>query len=534
MAFFLSNERGERSLDVFQLMGKLVLSGKEQFEKDVKDTEKIGSKLATNIGKSLKTVAKVGAAAVGACATAVAALAKESLNSYAEYEQLVGGSQLLFGDAYDFIAEKAKTAYKDVQMSQNEYLQQVNGFAVGLKTSLGGNEQAAAELASKIIQAEADVVAATGNSQEAVQNAFNGIMKGNFTMLDNLQLGITPTKEGFQTLIEQVNDYNATLGKTTNYQIDNLADCQAALVDYIEMQGLSGYASNEAAGTIQGSLSMVKASWQNLLTGFADSSQDMDSLIENLVTSLTTAAHNIVPRLAQILSGISGAMAQIMPVICAELPGLLEALLPGIIEGAVVLVKGLIMALPMVLELLLSQVPFIISELASALIEVFPVLVETVIKLLGQIGSSIKEFFSNLGDYIKLPHIGISPSGWKIADLLKGSIPKLSIEWYAKAMNNPMLMNEPTIFGYNAKTGQLQAGGEAGSEVVAGTNTLMNMIGDAVESKTAAQNERIVSVLVSILNAILGGNAELLQVFMSDRTFTVGEREFARLVKQYA
>ena len=100
----------------------------------------------------------------------------------------MGGAELLFGDAYDFIAGRAANAYAHVQMSQNEYLQQVNGFATGLKTALGGNEQAAAELAARIIEAEADVVAATGNSQEAVQNAFNGIMKSNFTMLDNLDI----------------------------------------------------------------------------------------------------------------------------------------------------------------------------------------------------------------------------------------------------------------------------------------------------------------------------------------------------------
>lgn len=392
MAFFLFlMKEGERSLDAFKIMGKLVLSGKEQFEEDVNDAKKIGTNLASSIGKALQTAAKVGAVAIGACATAIGAVAKASFDSFAEYEQLVGGAQLLFGDAYGYIAEQAQNAYKEVQMSQNDYLQQVNGFATGLKTALGGNEQAAAELAHRIIKAEADVVAATGNSQEAVQNAFNGIMKSNFTMLDNLQLGITPTKEGFQTLIDQVNEYNKTLGKTTNYQIDNLADCQSALIDYIEMQGLSGYAANEAADTIQGSISMVKASWQNLLTGFADSSQDLDVLTENLVESVTIAAQNIVPRLAQILGGISTALEQIMPVISAELPSILEQLLPGVISGAVSLVNGLLMALPTVLQILIDELPSVISQLAEGITECFPVLLETV-----------ENLFSQIWDYISL------------------------------------------------------------------------------------------------------------------------------------
>lgn len=376
-------------MDVFQIMGKLFLEGKEQFDKDINVAKEKGSQLASVVGKGLETVAKVGVAAVGVAATAITAMSKQSLDSYAEYEQLVGGSQLLFGDAYSFIADQAKNAYATVQMSQNEYLQQVNGFATGLKTALKGNEQAAAELAAKIIKAEADVVAATGNSQEAVQNAFNGIMKSNFTMLDNLQLGITPTKEGFKDLIKQVNAYNKTLGKTTNYQIDNLADCQAALVDYIEMQGLAGYASNEAAGTIQGSLAMVAASWQDLLVGFADGSQDLGVLIDKFVGSVSTAARNIVPKLAQILGGLTVAMAEIIPAVNAELPVLMEELLPGIIEGAVALVVGLIAVAPdLVNTLIISINQFITQKLP----QMFPGLADNI--------SAVQTWFADLGSYM--------------------------------------------------------------------------------------------------------------------------------------
>lgn len=249
-------------------------------------------------------------AGVKKLAGVVADVGKAAYTSYARYEQLAGGAQLMFGDAYDFVAEKARNAYKTVQMSQNDYLQQVNGFATGLKTALGGNVQAAAELADKVITAEADVVAATGNTQEAVQNAFNGIMKSNFTMLDNLQLGITPTKEGFQQLIDKVNEWNAENGEATSYTIDNLADCQAALVDYIEMQGLAGYAANEAAGTIEGSTASMKAAWQNLATGMADSSADMEGLTKDFVDSVFTAGKNIIPRVQQIVTGVGTATAE--------------------------------------------------------------------------------------------------------------------------------------------------------------------------------------------------------------------------------
>lgn len=268
---------------------------------DDQATGKIGgitssfSKVGSSIGKGLATAAKVGTAALTAVGTAAVGVAKSSIDAYAEYEQLVGGAQLMFGDAYGYVAEKSANAYKTVQMSQNDYLRQMNGFATGLKTALGGDEQAAAELADRILQAEADVVAATGNTQEAVQNAFNGIMKNNFTMLDNLQLGITPTKEGFKELIASVNDWNAANGKSTKYTIGNLADMQSALVDYIEMQGLAGYASKEASQTISGSVAAMKGSWQNLMVGMSDDSQSIDVLVDNFADSVETVADNIIP-----------------------------------------------------------------------------------------------------------------------------------------------------------------------------------------------------------------------------------------------
>lgn len=293
--------------NVFELFATISLDT-DEYGRKLKDSENKTSTFADVLKANLASGAII--AGVKKLAGVVADVGKAAYTSYARYEQLAGGAQLMFGDAYDFVAEKARNAYKSVQMSQNDYLQQVNGFATGLKTALGGNVQAAAELADKVITAEADVVAATGNTQEAVQNAFNGIMKSNFTMLDNLQLGITPTKEGFQQLIDKVNEWNAENGEATAYTIDNLADCQAALVDYIEMQGLAGYAANEAAGTIEGSTASMKAAWQNLATGMADSSADMEGLTKDFVDSVFTAGRNIIPRVQQIVTGVGAATAE--------------------------------------------------------------------------------------------------------------------------------------------------------------------------------------------------------------------------------
>ena len=338
--------------------------------------------LSGKLKNGLATAAKVGAAAVAAAGTAIVAIGKQAIEQYAEYEQLVGGAELMFGDAYDFVAEKAKNAYSAVQMSQNDYLKQVNGFATGLKTALGGNAQAAAELADKIVSAEADVVAATGASQEMVQNAFNGIMRSNYVMLDNLQLGITPTKEGFQEVIDKVNEWNAANGKATNYVIDNLADAQSALVDYIEMQGLQGYAADEAARTIQGSLASMRGAWQNLLTGVADDNANFEVLVSNFVDSLVGVGANIIPRINIVIQGLTQLITQASQTIIPLAVETLLQNLPSIVAAGMDMVLAIVNGILDNIDLLIDCVLELVDVVVDKLIENLPKLVEGGIRLI--------------------------------------------------------------------------------------------------------------------------------------------------------
>lgn len=126
--------------------------------------------------------------------------------------------------------------------------------------------------------------------------------------------------------------------------------------------------------------------------------------------------------------------------------------------------------------------------------------------------------------HIPLPHFSISPSGWKVGDLLDGVIPSLGIDWYAKGG----VLEEPTAFGINGN--RLMVGGEAGPEAVAPIDTLQRYIAEAV----AAQNSGLVDILQKILSAILSGNIEMKDKFieaLEEMRFDINNREFARLVK---
>jgi hypothetical protein len=115
----------------------------------------------------------------------------------------------------------------------------------------------------------------------------------------------------------------------------------------------------------------------------------------------------------------------------------------------------------------------------------------------------------------------------------KGSLPSVGISWHAKAMNHPMLMESPTIFGYDAKSGNLLGGGEAGSEMVGGTNTIMSMISAAVDR----QNTGLQAILQRILEAILSMDENMLKnisAAMENKKILWNDRELGRLVNKYA
>ena len=160
------------------------------FKVDVDDqaSDKI-SNLSSKLGNGLKTAAKIGAAAVAAAGTAIVAIGKQSIEQYAEYEQLVGGVETLFKTSSDKVMEYAKNAYKTAGLSANEYMNTVTSFSASLLQSLGGDTEAAVEYADMAITDMSDNANKMGTSMEMIQNAYQGFAKGNMTMLDNLKLG---------------------------------------------------------------------------------------------------------------------------------------------------------------------------------------------------------------------------------------------------------------------------------------------------------------------------------------------------------
>lgn len=144
---------------------------------------------------------------------------------------------------------------------------------------------------------------------------------------------------------------------------------------------------------------------------------------------------------------------------------------------------------------------------------------------------AIKGFFDKLKlkfPDLKLPHFKVDGE----FSLNPPKVPKFAIDWYDKAMDDGMILNKPTIFGVNSK-GQPMGGGETGSETVVGTQSLMNMINNAVgQSNNGLYDvlDKILTVLKNIDNSMYDKIVAALQALGIE----FDERELARLVKKYA
>ncbi len=116
-------------------------------------------------------------------------IGKQALDSYANYEQLIGGVETLFKDSSGIVSDYANNAYKTAGLSANEYMETVTSFSASLLQSLNGDTAKSAEVADMAITDMADNANKMGTSMESIQNAYQGFAKSNYTMLDNLKLG---------------------------------------------------------------------------------------------------------------------------------------------------------------------------------------------------------------------------------------------------------------------------------------------------------------------------------------------------------
>lgn len=270
---------------------------------------------------------------------------RAAFDSYAQYEQLVGGVDKLFGDASDKLQQYAQQAYATSGMSANEYMQQATSFSAALINSLGGDTAKAADQADVAMRAISDNVNTFGTDMESVTGTFQSLAKGQYNMLDNLRLGYSGSKTEMERLIADAEEYASKMSsmsfeefsdsmkdaglsaselrqrydrltESTDLSIDSYSDVISAIEIIQEKQNIAGTTAREAMGTIEGSMNMTKAAWQNLVTEFGKPDADIGARVSEMITAVFGVngegglARNVVNEVRVIATNMVSAVSQ--------------------------------------------------------------------------------------------------------------------------------------------------------------------------------------------------------------------------------
>lgn len=380
-------------MELFKIFGRIALKGQQETEDGLDSVSGKASKVGDVFLKGIGTIAKWGAAAAATAATATAALVKSAVTAYADYEQLVGGVETLFKDSAREVQKYAANAYQTAGLSANEYMETVTGFSASLLQSLDGDTKAAAEKANVAITDMSDNANKMGTSMESIQNAYQGFAKQNYTMLDNLKLGYGGTKEEMQRLLEDAEKLSGQ-----KFDLSSYADIVDAIHVVQTEMGITGTTAKEAATTIQGSVNMTKAAWQNLVVGIADDTQDFDVLVNNFVESVTTAGNNILPRVEIALKGVGTLVEKLAPIIAKTVPNIVSTTLPSMIKAGTSMIRALLDGLLKAVPELIPCFKDIINQLIEVIVDNLPLIIEAAVTIAGAIVSGLVEALPDILD----------------------------------------------------------------------------------------------------------------------------------------
>lgn len=385
------------------------------------------SKLGSIAGTALKGVA----VATGTIATAFAGIVTASVNARGEIEQQIGGVKKLFttemGDASQTVIDNANKAYKSAGLSAVDYMSTVTGFSASLISSLSGDTEKAAKIADRAIIDMSDNANTFGTDISLIQNAYQGFAKQNYTMLDNLKLGYGGTKTEMERLVKDASKMK-DIQKELNVEVKegdlSFANIAQAITVVQKQMGVLGTTEKEANETLQGSLSAMKSSWNNFLSGAGDLSQVVDTvtnvvgnivrivneaipdIIESITTSLPRFAELGADMLIQLTTGISSHLPQLMTTVVEVIQTLMQTFienLPQLIEIGIQVIVQLIQGIAEMMPELIPQIVDCVILIVETLIDNIDLLIDAGIQLILALADGLIEALPRLIE--KIPEI---------------------------------------------------------------------------------------------------------------------------------
>lgn len=509
--------------------------------------EEAASRFSSGFQKGMKVIGTTVAAAAAAVSGVVAASTRE----FANYEQLVGGVQKLFGDMdYQAVVDNANQAFETAGLSANEYMETVTSFSASLISSLSGDTKAAAEYADTAITDMSDNANVFGSNMQDIQNAYQGFAKQNYTMLDNLKLGYGGTKTEMERLVTDAEKLNSTF-KATRDENGNLTLSFADVVEAIhivqENMNITGTTSREASKTVEGSVNAMKAAWKNLLAGMGNSNADISKLVGDFSGSIETALDNILPVVQTSITSISQALPELIGNLLPKLVQLVTNMLPDLINAATELINGLISALPSIVSGIVEVLPGLIENvfsnigsiagnllpaLAESLISIFANLPAMLAGAVGGIVEGISNLITGIVDEVKYQAEASIPD-----DLSEGYVGKIKSN-FEKTFADGMLNLQGTIANligdqdWADTVAGLKLASQLQDKIIDDYNSVMQEMSQYSFENFQLETEANVNTAMSLLGALEGmidengnitGSLEVAQTYIDQINGILGE-----------
>jgi len=303
-------------------------------------------------------------------------LGKEVVQSFGELEQNLGGSEAVFGEYAASIQKTGEDAYKNLGVSQSDYLATANKMGALFQGS-GIEQQKSLELTEKAMQRAADMASVMGIDMQVVLDSVAGAAKGNFTMMDNLGVAMNATN---------IEAYAPAKGLDFTWNTATQAEkAEIAMQMFFEnTQQYAGNFARESTQTISGSIGLLQAALGSFTTELGNADADMTNLTQNLVDAFGSVVKNIVPVLENIVTALPTAAGAILSAIGDMLPmllttvtelftqvletllNLLPELIPAAVDAVMTIVGTLVDNLPLLIDAAVQLILALVEGIGAA------------------------------------------------------------------------------------------------------------------------------------------------------------------------
>lgn len=407
-----------------EVTAKLEPGAKDKIKQQLPN-EADGGRSGRGLASGMKAGLQAGAVALGNIISDVANNAASTLsdtfvqafNGYAAYEQLAGGVEKIFDQAdIKKIMADANEAYKELNMSANQYLESINQTGAAFAQTMG--DQKGYDTARTGMLAIADYASGTGRNLDELNDKYAMITRAtsSYQSIADQFSGILPaTSADFLAQAQAAGFLSDSYSKLTEVPV---AEYQEAVTNMLQKgvkdMGLAENTLNESMGTVSGSIAMAQAAWENWLSALGREDVDMNAMTDNLVKSLEAAATNAIPVIGRMvenmgyalvtygpvlydnalvaMSQIAAAAPDATPQVIAAVLSLVAQAAIALLQGAPRFLTGAIYMLGGIIQGIVYSIPGILSMIAGMI----PVLVQQVAGGAGQMLGGAIQFFDGI------------------------------------------------------------------------------------------------------------------------------------------